>query len=432
MSNDMAETVQLLREENASLQQRVQELEEKEVELRKLYRAVEQSPASIVITDILGNIEYVNPKFTQVTGYTTEEAYGQNPRILKSGELSPEEYKNLWEKVTAGKEWRGEFHNKKKDGEMFWEYASISPIFNSDGIITHFVAVKEEITERKRMEAELQSAYHHLKKLTDQLRNELHIARRIQQNLLPPAQPKWTQLDVMCYCAPARDVGGDFYTYHVFDTPQEQRFSFAVGDVSGKGMPAALLMAVSLATFKIIISQAYTINEVLTDLMTQAYSMNEFLSDLDEAISPYTMTTRQNCALAYVEIIKRQPPDEAIILRSFNAGCIMPILRRGDGTITWIEAYGLPLGVGLSAETEYRHVAQELSPGDMVIMCSDGIVEATNNHKEMFGFERLEQAIATGPTSSANAMLHHLRNAMETFTHGTEPHDDVTLVVIRA
>lgn len=126
-----------------------------EEELRKLSSAVTQSPASIVITDIEGNIEYVNPKFTKTTGYTYEEALGQNPRILKSGEQPPEFYKNLWDTITSGKEWSGEFHNKKKSGELFWESASVSAVVDEEGVITNFLAVKEDITELKKMEEEL-------------------------------------------------------------------------------------------------------------------------------------------------------------------------------------------------------------------------------------------------------------------------------------
>jgi PAS domain S-box-containing protein len=120
----------------------ITERKQGEEQLRKLSRAVEQSPAMIVITDVAGSIEYVNPKFTEVTGYSFEEAIGQNPRILKSGEMAPEEYTRLWNIITAGGEWRGEFHNKKKSGELFWESVSISPVFDEHNNITHFVAVK--------------------------------------------------------------------------------------------------------------------------------------------------------------------------------------------------------------------------------------------------------------------------------------------------
>ncbi len=121
-------------------------------EINKLSQAVEQSPVSIIITDIKGNIEYVNPKLCELTGYKKEEVIGQNPRILKSGHTSPKEYKKLWEAISSGKEWRGEFLDKKKDGTFIWESASISPILNNAGKITHYLAVKEDITERKKTE----------------------------------------------------------------------------------------------------------------------------------------------------------------------------------------------------------------------------------------------------------------------------------------
>jgi PAS domain S-box-containing protein len=126
-----------------------------EEELRKLSSAVKQSSASIIITDILGNIEYVNPKFTEFTGYTLDEVKGKSPSIMKSGETPPEVYSELWTTISNGKEWRGEFLNKKKNGELFWESASISPIRDADGKITHFLAVKEDITENKRIQKEL-------------------------------------------------------------------------------------------------------------------------------------------------------------------------------------------------------------------------------------------------------------------------------------
>ncbi|MDY0091060.1 MAG: PAS domain S-box protein, partial [Flavobacteriaceae bacterium] len=123
--------------------------------LRKLSRAVEQSPASVVITDPTGIIEYVNPKFTRLTGYGAQEVIGQNPRVLKSGEKPSQEYQELWDTITAGQEWRGLFHNKKKNGELYWESASVSPVKDPEGRITHFVAVKEDITELKRAQEEL-------------------------------------------------------------------------------------------------------------------------------------------------------------------------------------------------------------------------------------------------------------------------------------
>ncbi|MCG8616032.1 MAG: PAS domain S-box protein, partial [Desulfobacterales bacterium] len=129
-----------------------------EKEIRVLSQAVEYSPVTVVITDTQGTIEYVNPRFTQVTGYTSEEAIGQNPKILSAGQTTAEEYREMWETISAGGIWQGEFVNKKKNGDLYWEAASISPICDVKGQIIHYVAVKEDITGRKQMIKELKSA----------------------------------------------------------------------------------------------------------------------------------------------------------------------------------------------------------------------------------------------------------------------------------
>jgi len=124
--------------------------------LHKLSQAVEQSPASVIISNMDGVIEYVNPKFTEVTGYTPEEAIGQKPKFIAASEQPDEIYPELWETISSGKEWKGEFQNKKKNGELYWEAVSISPIYHKSGTITHFLEVKEDITQRKSTELEME------------------------------------------------------------------------------------------------------------------------------------------------------------------------------------------------------------------------------------------------------------------------------------
>jgi PAS domain S-box-containing protein len=118
-------------------------------QLRKLSTAVDQSPAATVITDLKGSITYVNPRFTDVTGYSAEEAIGKNPRILKSGRTPPEVYQNLWQTIASGQEWKGEFLNRKRNGGLFWEKASITAIRDEQGSVMSYLAVKEDITEQK-------------------------------------------------------------------------------------------------------------------------------------------------------------------------------------------------------------------------------------------------------------------------------------------
>ncbi|NTV72141.1 MAG: PAS domain S-box protein [Azonexaceae bacterium] len=121
--------------------------------LLKLTTAVEQSPASVVITDLDAGIQYVNPRFSEVTGYMPAEVIGENPRILQSGQTGKDVYDVFWKTLTAGKTWKGELRNKRKNGELYWEEAQIAPVKNLAGEITHYVAVKSDITQRKQMEA---------------------------------------------------------------------------------------------------------------------------------------------------------------------------------------------------------------------------------------------------------------------------------------
>jgi nitrogen fixation negative regulator NifL len=158
-----------LKESNEQLITEIIERENAEATLRKLSHAIEQSSSTVLITDTEGNIEYVNPWFSELTGYSFEETIGKNAHITKSGKTPPEKYKELWEAITSGKGWRGELCNRKKNGELFWESTLISPVKDDKGIITNFIAIKDDITERKKAEKELRQYGHIVSCSTDML-----------------------------------------------------------------------------------------------------------------------------------------------------------------------------------------------------------------------------------------------------------------------
>ncbi len=132
-------------------------LRETQALARRLSRAVEQTSTSVVMTDLQGNITFVNRGFCRTTGYEEQEVIGKNPRVLKSGDMPASLYREMWEKLTHGQQWKGELQNRRKNGELFWESAVIAPVTDEEGNATHFVAVKEDITERKRAEEQLQA-----------------------------------------------------------------------------------------------------------------------------------------------------------------------------------------------------------------------------------------------------------------------------------
>ena len=165
----VSKKIRELQEEGERLRQIIQEKEQTEAELRKLTSAIEQSPTSIIITDINGAIQYVNPAFTKITGFSPDETMGRTPKILQSGEHTDEFYQDLWNTITSGNVWHGEFRNKKKNGDLYWEQASIAPVKSKDGRITNYVAVKEDITEKKLSEANLRESENRLKTILDKL-----------------------------------------------------------------------------------------------------------------------------------------------------------------------------------------------------------------------------------------------------------------------
>jgi sigma-B regulation protein RsbU (phosphoserine phosphatase) len=139
---------------------------------------------------------------------------------------------------------------------------------------------------------------------------------------------------------------------------------------------------------------------------------------------PYTSSRRQNCALCYVQLDRNT-------LAIVNAGGIPPYIRRQNGHVEWPSVCGFALGQGLGAQVGYQETSVVLNNGDLVVLTSDGVVEAANSHGEMFGFERLQEAIANGPLDTAQEMLNHLLQTVADFVNGINPHDDMTIVVFR-
>ena len=141
-----------------------------EEHLQHFRQVVEQGPVVVMVTNIAGKIEYVNPKFEVVTGYSADEVIGKNPRFLQSGDTSTEQYIEMWETITSGQEWRGIFLNKKKSGDYYWEQALISPVVDASGKFTHYVGIKEDITQIREIEREIEEQrlkYFHQSKMAD-------------------------------------------------------------------------------------------------------------------------------------------------------------------------------------------------------------------------------------------------------------------------
>jgi serine phosphatase RsbU (regulator of sigma subunit) len=255
---------------------------------------------------------------------------------------------------------------------------------------------------------------------TQAITQELSIAHKIQSGLLPASSLSLPEFDIAAISIPARQVGGDFYGYYQLPSNShyaQESLAIAVGDVSGKGLPAALYMAVSSSA---LAAKAQSVPDV-----TQLYA------ELNALLYPRMTVNRMNTALLYVHLTKNgffssYPTWGAEII---NAGLIAPLFKRED-YCDYLDVGGLPLGV-LSNPPTYHKTKLPLQPNDWLVLCSDGIVEAMNEHQDLYGFDRLKQRAAMFKGKHSRELLEWIIADVRIFTNGTEPHDDMTVLVMR-
>ncbi|MCB1193644.1 MAG: SpoIIE family protein phosphatase [Leptospiraceae bacterium] len=301
---------------------------------------------------------------------------------------------------------------RRRDGKprlLAWWYRVIR---DKEGHVTGAISTGRDITERKKAEEIL-------KKTDLRLKNELILARETQFSLLPPSKPNFEDIMMVCHTSPAFEVGGDFYSYRCLE-PREndsfkKRYIVAIGDVSGKGVSAALLMSTCLIQFD--------------SYLSHFSSPRNLLLQLDKTIMPYTKPRNYNCALCCVQIDIME--NDTILLKVANAGCMPPYIKRKNGTIEWNLIGGFALGQGLGLKHGYKELELQLQKGDMLILCSDGLVEAINPKNEILGFENTFTMIEIGPNTHPQAMLDYLLNEVYDFTQNAELQDDLTIVVMQ-
>lgn len=249
------------------------------------------------------------------------------------------------------------------------------------------------------------------------VKNELDIARQTQLNLLPSAPPFMPDLDIAGMSVPSEEVGGDFYGFYPAGanptSGNVRQLGLAVSDISGKGLQSALLTS----------GTAVAISTAVADQPQPS----ALLSAVHRALHPYTTRSRLYVALCYVVLTQQQ---NHWALTAANAGALPPLIRRQDGRIEWLDIGGLPLGSMMLGQ--YSEATTALLPGDVVVLMSDGIIEAMNHQRELFGIDQFERALAAAPVDQgARAVIQHLFAAVQAYAANAPQHDDITLVVVR-
>ena len=407
--------------------QNITHKKELEQGIRKLSRAVEQSPASVMITDLQGNIRYVNQKFETATGYTLNEVVGKNPRFLKSGHTTTEDYTDLWQTISQGGIWQGELQNKRKDGTMFWERASIGPILNENGEILEYLAVKEDITELKDMldtlEQKVEERTSSLKKATEnlnttnlELMESIRYAQRIQMAILPSEKELQASI-AHCFLLfqPRNVVSGDFYWCHDSD----KRSFLALGDCTGHGVPGALLSVIGMELLDKIVVESK--NEV----------PGKIFEALDNAVlrllKRHDMDAMMNDGMDIVLVCFDHDKE---ILHYANAQSFGLVVS--NGTLTELETQKVSIGGHLSASDKtFQTYEMPFAKGDRLYLFSDGLPDQFGGKKnKKFMRKNLISQIKQMQALSM-AQQHAALTQLFTDWKGSEDQvDDVTIIGI--
>ena len=365
-----------------------------DAQIRILTSAVEQTADSIIITDNNALIEYVNPAFESTTGFTSQEALGHTPMILKSGVHDDAFYQNLWTTILSGKVFRDTITNRKKNGEVFFAEQTITPMRDSTGNITHFVTVIKDVTDLRKMQEQ---------------QFQMNLARAVQQQFYRTPPPQVEGFDLAGAAFPADATGGDYFD---FVPLPDECIGIAIGDVSGHGIGSALLMAELRAYLRTYAQQRSDIGEILSLIN------NALVSDVEHG------------RYATLILCRLHPASGTLVYA--NAGHTSGFILDSGGSIKRaLDSTDIPLGF----LPDHAFVCSDpihLQPGDILALLTDGITEAERPDQSPFGVEPALQLIHGHRNESAQEIVNRLYKAVREFSDGLPQIDDITAVICKA
>ena len=309
----------------------------------------------------------------------------------------------MWNTIIAGKTWQGEIINKKKNGELFNEEMTITPVLDDKGNINQFVAIKNDITLRKEMEEVMRKA-------NERMEGELNVAKDIQMSMLPlifPAFPKREEIEIYAELIPAREVGGDFYDFHFID---ENHLCFVMADVSGKGVPAALMMAVTKTLLKSRASNDKSPASILTDVN------NEIAKDNDS----YMFIT------VFLAILNTNTGELVYSNAGHNPSYI---ICKETKELTKLGDLHGPV-IGAMEGMTYGQTKLFLKKNDIVFSYTDGVTESHNIKEELYSDPRLEELLENGNYDSSKALTKLVIQSVNDFAGEADQFDDITAMAI--
>jgi PAS domain S-box-containing protein len=357
------------------LKKQQEELNKLNLELQKYFMVIDQSSVAIIFTDPEGKIEYVNNAFTIVTGYNQNEILGKTPRVLKSGKTELSVYQNLWNTITSGNTWAGVLQNSKKSGEIFIEKELIAPIIGSKKNIVGYVALREDITEKLKIEQEIIRQKEAIEAAHKDITDSIYYAKTIQDSLLSGKD----LIDLILFeyfliFKPKFIVGGDFYYINKI----EDRIIIAVGDCTGHGVPGAFMTILGITFLHDIVrkNKEMPANEILTKLRERVKNTfksfgSENTNGLD--IGFCLFDTSQNTLIF--------------------AGANIPVFIVRNNELQILEPTKNPIGFYL-IEIPFEEKKIHLEENDMIYIATDGYYDQFGGEKNSkFSRKRFKQLL---------------------------------------
>ncbi|HZQ25788.1 MAG TPA: SpoIIE family protein phosphatase [Terriglobales bacterium] len=357
-----------------------------------LLQVVEQIADGVLLTDRNGFIEYVNPAFETMTGFSADDVRGKTPRVLKSGLQDPAFYEGLWAELMAGRSFQGTINNRRKNGEIYTAKETITPMMDEAGNVSHFVAVTQDISEDlKIQEREVQ----------------LRLARQIQQKFYRPA-PVIPGFDLAAAAYPAYETSGDYFD---FISLPHRRLGIAVGDVEGHGFGSALVMALTRAYIHSFVAMGLEVDQILTQVNRM------LVDDLGDG--------------CFVTLMLASLDVDARSMVYAGAGHIPGyVLNASGSTEHTLESTGPPLGLFPNVRFP-RNAPITLHPGHLLVLLTDGITESVSPDGAEWGAHGALDYLVAHSHQSASQLAEGLYRQAQRFACNEPQKDDITSVIVK-
>lgn len=398
-------------EKTRELHNELRERKNAESILRKFSAAVQHSPASICITDRAGRIEYINPRFEEMTGYTLDEVRGRKPEAFLNRSLLQNEIKMITDVIRNGGKWTGELKNVRKNGTEYWELASISSIKDENNRITNYIAVEEDITLRKTIEDELRVNQIKLQERNQIIEKEISIAEIVQRTLLRADSGNWKRFKMDFRQKCVEKIGGDFFTVK---SAGSDDMSVFIGDISGHGVASSLF--ISLLKF-------------ITDDLFSRYREypEEYIKALNRSISGYMSSYFLTGIYSFIFY---NEAEDTFKLKFSNGAHPSPVVVRSSGEVAILESHGSL--IGLMENVEYRTYEYTLNHGDRVFLFTDGLPEMTEDFSgKPIGFDdKLKSLFRHDTGMDMSTVLDRIIDNLDSIRGSDSYEDDLLLVGI--